>query len=214
MRDAYHDQLDELVDGLTGMCDQVREALARATRGMLEVDLQLVEQVITDDDRIDELRDDAEDAAVRILSSQAPVATDLRIVVAATYCARELERMGDLAVHIARDARRRHPRPVLPTEVAPYFADMGRIGCALASKTSEVIRTRDPVKAVELDSDDDAMDELHQHVFSVLANPNWRHGVKAAVDITLLARFYERYADHAVSGARRIANTDSELARS
>ena len=204
MRDVYQDQLDELAARLAGMCDEVAEALTKATRALLEVDLHLAEEVITEDIRVDELRDRAEEQAFALLALQAPVATDLRIVVAAIHGAGDIERMGDLALHIAQAARRRHPEPVLPLEVAPYFAEMGRVGCALARKAGDVIRTRDLAKAAELDTDDDAMDDLHRHMFSVLMDRNWSHGVGPAVDITLLARFYERYADHAVAVARRI----------
>ncbi len=204
MRDAYQDQLDELATSLAGMCEEVAEALAKATRALLEVDLQLAEEVIAEDIRVDELRDRAEEQAFALLALQAPVATDLRIVVAAIHGAGDIERMGDLALHVARAARRRHPQSVLPAEVAPYFAEMGRVGCALARKAGDVIRSRDLAKAAELESDDDAMDDLHQHMFTVLMDRNWSHGVGPAVDITLLARFYERYADHAVAVARRI----------
>ena len=204
MRDAYQDQLDELASSLAGMCDEVAEALAKATRALLESDLHLAEEVITEDIRVDDLRDRAEEQAFALLALQAPVATDLRIVVSAIHGAGDIERMGDLALHVAQAARRRHPQPVLPTEVAPYFAEMGRVGCALARKAGEVIRSRDLAKAAELESDDDAMDDLHKHMFTVLMDRNWNHGVGPAVDITLLARFYERYADHAVAVARRI----------
>jgi phosphate transport system protein len=105
---------------------------------------------------------------------------------------------------VARAARRRHPQPVLPDEVAPYFAEMGRVAVALATKAAEVIRTRDVATAAQLEQDDDAMDDLHRHMFTVLMDRSWSHGVGPAVDITLLARFYERYADHAVAVARRI----------
>jgi phosphate transport system protein len=112
--------------------------------------------------------------------------------------------MGDLALHVAQAARRRHPKPVLPSEVAGYFAEMGSIAAALARKAADVIRTRDVDTAATLEDDDDAMDDLHRHIFSVLMAPGWAHGVGPAVDITLLARFYERYADHAVTVARRV----------
>ena len=204
MRDAYQDQLDELATSLADMCEEVAEALAKATRALLESDLHLAEEVITEDIRVDELRDRAEEQAFALLALQAPVATDLRTVVSAIHGAGDIERMGDLALHVAQAARRRHPQPVLPTEVVPYFAEMGRVGCALARKAASVIRSRDLVKAAELESDDDAMDDLHKHMFSVLMDRNWSHGVGPAVDITLLARFYERYADHAVAVARRI----------
>jgi len=204
MRDAYQDQLDNLADGLAGMCDQVAEAMEKATRSLLEVDLQLAEEVITSDVRIDDLRAAAEEKAFALLALQAPVATDLRTVVSAIHGAGDIERMGDLALHVAQAARRRHPQPVLPPEVAPYFAEMGRVGVALAVKAGEVIRSRDLERAAELEADDDAMDDLHRHMFTVLMDREWSHGVGPAVDITLLARFYERYADHAVAVARRI----------
>jgi phosphate transport system protein len=204
MRDVYQEQLDDLAEGLADMCTQVAEAMEKATRSLLECDLQLAEEVISEDVRVDDIRAAAEEKAFALLALQAPVATDLRIVVAAIHGAGDIERMGDLALHVAQAARRRHPQPVLPEEVAPYFAEMGRVGVALALKAGEVIRTRDLARAAELESDDDAMDDLHQHMFTVLMDRNWSHGVGPAVDITLLARFYERYADHAVSVARRI----------
>jgi phosphate transport system protein len=204
MRDVYQEQLDELADALAGMCTQVAEAMEKATRSLLECDLQLAEEVISADVRVDELRAIAEEKAFALLALQAPVATDLRIVVSAIHGAGDIERMGDLALHVAQAARRRHPQPVLPDEVAPYFAEMGRVGVALALKAGDVIRTRDLARAGELESDDDAMDDLHRHMFTVLMDRNWSHGVGPAVDITLLARFYERYADHAVAVARRI----------
>jgi phosphate transport system protein len=204
MRDVYQEQLEDLANALAVMCAKVAEAMEKATRSLLECDLQLAEEVISGDVRIDEMRAVAEEKAFALLALQAPVATDLRIVVSAIHGAADIERMGDLALHVAQAARRRHPHPVLPEEVAPYFAEMGRVGVALARKAGEVIRTRDLAMAAELESDDDAMDDLHKHMFTVLMDRDWRHGVGPAVDITLLARFYERYADHAVAVARRI----------
>ena len=204
MRDLYQDQLSALAEALADMCLQVATAMERATRALLEVDLQLAEQVIADDVQVDHLRADAEEKAFGLLALQAPVATDLRVVVAAIHGAGDIERMGDLALHVAQAARRRHPQPVLPPEVTGYFAQMGTIAAALARKAADVIRTRDVEMATTLEADDDAMDDLHRHIFSVLMAPSWTHGVGPAVDITLLARFYERYADHAVTVARRV----------
>jgi phosphate transport system protein len=204
MRDLYQDQLSGLADALAEMCLQVATAMERATRALLEVDLHLAEQVIAEDLRIDDLRIAAEEKAFAMLALQSPVATDLRLVIAAIHGAGDIERMGDLALHVAQAARRRHPQPVLPSEVAGYFAEMGTIGVELARKAADVIRTRDVTMAATLEADDDAMDDLHRHIFSVLMAPSWAHGVGPAVDITLLGRFYERYADHAVTVARRV----------
>jgi phosphate transport system protein len=204
VRDAYQDQLDRLAAGLADMCNLVADALDRATRALLRADLRLAEQVIADDTRIDDLRTAAEEQAFSLLVLQSPVATDLRIVVSGLHAASDIERMGDLAAHIAEAARRRHPELVMPAEVAPYFAEMGRVGSALAHMAGEVIRTQDPVRARQIEADDDAMDDLHRHLFTVLVGPAWTHGVSPAVDITLIGRFYERYADHAVTLGRRV----------
>jgi phosphate transport system protein len=204
MRDAYQDKLDQLATSLASACELVADALDRATLALLHADLQVAEQVISDDARIDEFRAAAEEQVYALLALQAPVATDLRIVLSGLHAAMAIERMGDLAEHIATTARRRHPHPVLPAEVAPYVAEMGRIGSSLARGAAEVIQTRDLARAGQLEADDDAMDDLHRHLFTVLTDPSWDHGVAPAVDITLIGRFYERYADHAVALARRV----------
>jgi phosphate transport system protein len=204
VRDVYQDQLDALAAKLADMCDLVADALDKATRALLQADLELAERVISDDTRVDELRTAAEEHTFALLVLQAPVATDLRITVSGIHAASDIERMGDLAVHIAKTARRRHPNLVMPDDVAPYLAEMGRVGSRLARKAGEVIRTRDLARAGELEADDDAMDDLHRHLFTLLTGPSWDHGVCPAIDITLIGRFYERYADHAVALARRV----------
>lgn len=93
---------------------------------------------------------------------------------------------------------------MLPEEVNGYFAEMGRVAVELGNNAQEVVLSRDPEKAARIREEDDAMDDLHRHLFSVLMDREWRHGVAAAVDVTLLGRFYERFADHAVEVARRV----------
>lgn len=203
MRDTYQARLDALADELADMCDVVASAMRKATDALTGTDLELAEDVISNDLKIDQLRNRAEEDSFALLALEAPVATDLRVVVSAFHAAGDLERMGDLALHVAKTTRRRHPASVLPEQVQPYFAEMGRIACELATKAGDVIRTRDLERARELESDDDAMDDLHKHMFTVMMSPDWTHGVAAAVDATLLARFYERYGDHAVAVARR-----------
>src|SRR3954453_23446033 len=204
MREAYRDQLGQLADQLADMCSLVGEAMALATRALLETDLAIAEQVIGDDVRIDDARSQTEEDAYALLALQAPVATDLRTVLAVIHAAESLERMGDLALHVAKAARRRHPNPVLPDAVRPYFAQMGEVAGRMAGQAEQVIRTQDVALARALDETDDEMDDLHQHLFTVLMDREWPHGVAAAVDVTLLGRFYERFADHAVSVANRV----------
>jgi phosphate transport system protein len=204
MREAYQVELGQLAEELAHMCSMSATAMELATQSLLEADLGLAEQVIGDDAKIDDARSACEEHAYALLALQAPVATDLRTVLAAIHAAESLERMGDLALHVAKAARRRHPNPVLPEKITPYFAEMGRVAVGLARDAERVILNKDVEQARSLEEADDEMDDLHRNLFSVLMDKNWDYGVASAVDVTLLGRFYERFADHAVSVAKRV----------
>ncbi len=204
MRTAYHEQLDALIHQLAEMCRLAGVAMERSTQALLQADLVLAEQVIGDHERISSASARAEEAAFVLLALQAPVAGDLRSIVSSIQIVADVERMGALALHVAKIARRRHPQHTLPEEVNGYFAEMGRVAVDLAESAAEVLISRDPEKARRIREDDDAMDDLHQHLFTVMMDRDWRHGVAAAVDVTLLGRFYERFADHAVEISRRV----------
>ncbi|MDY6869623.1 MAG: phosphate signaling complex protein PhoU [Actinomycetota bacterium] len=205
MRTVYHEQLLELADQLGTLCGLAGAAMERATRALLHPDLASAEQVISDHDRTVELRAHAEESAIMLLALQQPVAGELRSIVSWIQVVADVDRMGALAVHVAKIARRRHPDHVLPTEVQDCFTEMGRVAVELANSAQEVLSTRDPEKAAQIREQDDEMDELHRQLFTVLMDHDgWKHGVTAAVDVALLGRFYERFADHAVEIGRRV----------
>ena len=204
MRTAYHEQLDSLTAQLGEMCGLSGRAMERATQALLQADLVLAEQVITDHEQITALSARAEENAFVLLALQAPVAGDLRAIVTSIQIVADIDRMGALALHVAKIARRRHPMHALPEEVNGYFAEMGRVAVELGNSAQDVLLSRDPEKAARIREEDDAMDDLHRHLFSVLMDREWKHGVAAAVDVTLLGRYYERFADHAVEVARRV----------
>jgi phosphate transport system protein len=204
MRTAYHDQLDALTTQLGEMCGMAGIAMERATQALLQADLALAEQVITDHEQISLMSAHSEETAFVLLALQAPVAGDLRAVVSSIQIVADVDRMGALALHVAKIARRRHPQHALPEEVNGYFAEMGRVAVELGNAVQEVVVSRDPELAARLREEDDAMDDLHRHLFTVLMDRDWKHGVAAAVDVTLLGRFYERFADHAVEIGRRV----------
>jgi phosphate transport system protein len=204
MRIAYHEQLDALTRQLAEMCRMAGIAMERATQALLQADLLLAEQVIGDHENIIAASARAEEAAFVLLALQAPVAGDLRSIVGSIQIVADVERMGALALHVAKIARRRHPQHTLPEEVNGYFAEMGRIAVDLGASAREVLLSRDPDQARLIREEDDAMDDLHRHLFSVMMDREWKHGVAAAVDVTLLGRFYERFADHAVEISRRV----------
>jgi phosphate transport system protein len=204
MRTAFQQQVDALIATLADMCGLAGVAMERATQALLQADLVLAEQVITDHDELTRMQAEAEEAAFLLLALQSPVAGDLRVVIGSLQNVADAERMGGLALHVAKIARRRHPDCALPEEVNGYFAEMGRIAVDLGASARDVVLSRDPEKAAQIRRDDDAVDELHRHLFSVLMDRQWKHSVASAVDVTLLGRFYERFADHAVEIGRRV----------
>lgn len=204
MRTGFHQQLDTLTDQLADMCAMAAEAISQASEALLEADLTTAESVIARHRSILALDAHVEETAFALLALQAPVATDLRSVVSALRIAADARRMVELAVHIAKIARRRHPYPAVSAEVRPYVAAMGEAAEALALGARQVLVSQDPRGAARIRHDDDAMDELHRRLLATLMDPAWTQGVAAAVDATLLGRFYERFADHAVQIARRV----------
>ena len=197
--DALPKQLADLASLQGEMATATAVAMQQATAALLERRERLAHQVITGDAAIDALRARIEEIATEAVIFHAPVAGDLRAVVAAIRAAGDLERMGDLALHIAKVVQLGRS---LPDAVRADFGEMGRLAVEMARKAAEVACTRNVILAAELTADDDAMDRLHRHMFTVLVDPEWPHGVAAAVDLTLLARYYERFADHAVLVAR------------
>jgi phosphate transport system protein len=204
MRDTFHDELDQIGTALVEMTNLVGSAMSRATTALLDADLQLAESVIAADAGIDDLYRQTEERAFDLLARQQPVAGDLRVIVTGLRMVGDLERMGDLAEHIAKIARRRYPASAVPPELRSVILEMGQIAQRIVAKAGSVIAGHDAELAAELESDDDAMDALHRRLFRIVLADDWSYGMEAAIDITLLGRFYERFADHAVSVARRV----------
>ncbi|MCX5532190.1 phosphate signaling complex protein PhoU [Streptomyces sp. NBC_00006] len=204
MRDAYHEELDSIGEGLVEMARLVGSAIGRATTAMLDADLKLAESVIAADQKVDDLQHDLEARAIALLARQQPVATDLRIVVTSLRMSADLERSGDLAQHVAKLARLRFPDRAVPHDLHATILEMGQLAQRLMAKAAEVIITKDVDLAMQLEQDDDEMDLLHRTLFQHLMDEKWKHGIETAVDVTLLGRYYERFADHAVSVAKRV----------
>ncbi|MER7505925.1 phosphate signaling complex protein PhoU [Nonomuraea pusilla] len=204
MRDAYHEELDSLTGKLVEMTRLVRSAISRATTALLDADLPLAESVISRDEEVNALFAEIETSIFDLMARQQPVAVDLRMVITALRMGTDLERMGDLAVHVAKVARLRHPDSAIPPEIRSTILEMGQIAETLVTKAGSCVASRDVDAAMELDEDDDAMDRLHRRLFRNILAKDWQHGVEPAIDITLIGRYYERYADHAVRVARDV----------
>jgi phosphate transport system protein len=204
MREEFRADLLEVGRLLVSMAEAVQTAMRHATAALLTANRLAAETVIAKDHEIDELDRRVEDTVYDVLARQAPVASDLRLVVTALHIAADLERMGDLADHVAKTALRRHPSPAVPAELRGVVAQMAEVADRMAGKIGRCLSTQDVVVAAELDRDDDAMDELHRQLLATLLGDDWPYGVETAIDGALLGRFYERYADHAVNAGRHV----------
>lgn len=204
MRESYHHRLEEVVTDLVVMSDHVAGALDRATLALLGADRDLAEEVITADADIDAAHHAGEERILDLIARQAPVAGELRALTAGLRMLTDLERAGDHAVHIAKVARRRHPRPAVAPELRSTIADLGQTAEHIITQAGRAIATRDIHLARTLHRDDDIVDDLQRRLFGTVLDPHWPHGAEAAIDAALLGRYYERYADHGVSAARHV----------
>lgn len=204
IRSVFQDELDGVSQSLVDLTDMVAVSIAKATDSILNCDLKLAEEVIASDDTIDEFQHALDARIIDIIARQQPVASDLRALVTALRMSADLERMGDMSHHVAKITRLRHPDTAIPAELIAIFKQMGEAAEKIARKTGSVIASRDTEVALQVEKDDDEMDKLHRQLIGTLVDPNWKHGVESAIDLTLLGRYYERFADHAVSVSRRV----------
>ena len=204
MRDAFHEELDAIQATLVTMGEMVAVAMERSSAALLNADVKLAEQVISEDEKLDTIQHDLEARAINLMARQQPVAQDLRILVTSLRMSADLERMGDLCHHIAKLARMRYPAVAVPPELISTIENMGKTAKKIIEKSTHVVKNQDLHAAIELETDDDEMDTLHRALFVALLDDSWSHGIETAIDMTLLGRYYERCADHAVSIARRV----------
>lgn len=204
MRQAYQEKLEEVTSRLIGMTRKAGEQIRAATAALLEADIQLADRTVAADVDLNRDQLEIEELILELVATQAPVAGDLRAVLSAQGSSSDIERMGDLAVHVAKVARMRYPEVAVPDEFRTTFKDMGRTAEAMAAKAGAVLATRDLEGAAELAVDDDEMDRLHRSLFVAIFDDDWTRGVEVAVDVALLGRYYERFADHAVNVAANV----------
>jgi phosphate transport system protein len=205
MRESFHAELDSLILDLARAARLAGQMMANASTSLSQADLALAELVISTESDMKTLCHDMDQRCVKLLVLQAPVATDLRVVVAAMHAVGDVERMCNLAQHIAKIARMKHPAVPIPDDVRPVFARMGMLATNLAQDAAAAIENRDSLSAQRLAQADDEVDALRRRIFQILFAENWTHGVEPAVDAALIGRYYERFADHAVAIARQVS---------
>ncbi|GAA1698631.1 phosphate signaling complex PhoU family protein [Fodinicola feengrottensis] len=197
-RSEFLVQIADVRSTLVRMTGLTRDAISDASAALLTVSIDPVPRVRDLRTEISALAAAVEHDVYVVLAMQQPVASDLRTVLAALRSAANLHRMGVLSSHLATIAERRYPAPAVPAELLSVITDMADVAERLILKAGSVVARLDATLAAELVADDDAMDALHRKLFLILLN-NWSHGVAAAIDTTLISRYYERFADHAAS---------------
>jgi phosphate transport system protein len=203
MRDIFHDELDDIGKGVLEMTKLAAIAMEKATQALLGANLTLADEVARDDRRMDALAGELEERSFQLIAQQQPVATDLRVLISTVHLAADLERMGGLANHIAKIARWRHPERAVPPEARDVISQMGEVALSLVEKVADVVDGRDIALAQAIEAEDDSMDALRRKLFTLILSDNWTRGTEAAIDMALLGRYYERFADHAVAVARQ-----------
>lgn len=204
MRDQFVEQLEQMRCDLVELCSVTEAAIDRATHALLETDLAAADRAAELGADIDIRARELDHRALTIIARQAPVAQDLRALIAGMHNIADLRRMGTLAGHVAEVARLHYPEPVVPYEVRGIIADMGTAAAAQAAAAGEVLRTRDHVRAFELIEADERTDELLRTLFAATKSEDWLYGAASAVNVTLLGRFFERFCDHTVEISRRV----------
>jgi phosphate transport system protein len=204
VRVAFHRSLAELWNQLVELAERDSVAVQRASLAMLDSNRQLAELVISEQSDIQELGDEVEERAAELLARESPVASDLRLVLTAIPMAASMVRMGGLAAHVARTTRLRTPGSVVADQLRGVFAGMGETALSMVSELTTALRERDVAAAAAVRTTDETMDRLHREMFAVTLAPEWSDGIEAAVDAALLGRYFERFADQAVSNADRL----------
>ena len=205
MRKAFQADLQQIGEELIQMSQLVASAMERAFESFRNADIELAQEVIAEDAKIDFLQTQLDERAIDVLALQGPVASDLRMIVGSLRMSASLERMGDLARHVAQLARLRFPQPVVPASVAPIFTEMAELDIAIAQKLGLLLDTRDLAIAREIIELNAKINKLHASVFKVVASAEWNESAPTTADVTLTSRYLERFGDHGVSVARKVS---------
>lgn len=198
----FQAQLGACDAALVGLMRTLADAVVPVTTAFLEGDEHLAGQAATVDEDVERDATALEEACYALLARQSPVGGDLRRVVGILRSVAGVQRAASLLRHVATSLEWVHP-PSMPHEVRQIVAQLGDICAEILYRAAEAWETHDGLAAVELESRDDQADLLQKCLLTEIYTG--RQSVEEAVSLALLARYYERIADHGVEAARQIA---------
>ena len=204
LRSTFHKEIEEIRQEVMRLGKSVIEAIPRATAVLLNSDLEGADYLLQADDEIDARAIEIEEKCFQELALQSPVAGDLRLLVSMIKIAGELERSADLAVNICKAARRIYGHEIDPA-LRDLIAKMSEQAQQLFISTMEAFNDNDAAKAAAIDDMDSFLDGLHRRfiaeIFEIHASKEI--DLQVAVQLAMVARFYERIGDHAVNVSER-----------
>ena len=205
MHGIFQNELADVQSRLIGLAENAQSIMDKASRAFLNSDVTLADEALALAGTNETKALDLDELVIKVLSTQSPVARDLRILVSALRMSASLERMGSLSSHIAAIARYRYPGSAIPTALRQTFEDMARIDLELVGKAITLLQNTDLDLVREIQARDEAVDRLHRKVFDVVLNPEWKENAMYTVDVTLASRYFERFADHVVDISSKVS---------
>ncbi len=206
MRKSFHRDLDEIRSDMVKMAAMATEMMTRATDALLDADMLMAQAIIDHDDDIDVLSRSIEDRCFRLLALQGPMAADLRALAASMRINGDLERSADLAVNIVKGARRIYGHE-LPPRLRGIISQMSEEAVRMIRlATDAYAETNGPLGAA-LNDIDNRLDQLQSEFVEAMfeAHGDDELSLQPAVQLALIARYYERIGDHAVNIGERVA---------
>lgn len=205
MRAVFETQLADVQARLVEIANDAAIVMEKASKAFTTSNVALADEAIAIGDATAEKALALDELVIRILSTQSPVARDLRVLVSALRISASLERMGALAGHIAAIARYRFPDSAVPASLKATFEEMGALDVKLARQAVELLGNTDVDFARQIQAQDERVDSLHRHVFDVVLGDDWKENAMFTVDVTLASRYHERFADHVVDISSKIS---------
>lgn len=201
----YHEQLRRVEAHIQAMGDASQGLFSKAINAVVRDDAALAEKVIAGDDVIDEYYNRSEERIMRLLALQAPVAGDLRLLTALLHINFHLERIGDMAVNLAKIGKLAHDLPRSQT-VATQLEEMGGIALRMIGAAMDSFARRDVELARSLPTMDDPLDKLNKGMLAeVLRIAEDKRMLEWGIRMHVVSRQIERVGDHAVDIAEQVA---------
>ena len=204
MRTEYREHLNAFSEDLQTMSDTVRTVMRYASKALIDGSLEDAEAALTEADTLQEIRVRCQERSMALLALESPVASDLRQVFTSIYIVEDLDRMGALSRHIASTARLRHPGYVWDETMKPTVVELARLVDTMGELIHDQLIAPDVEGALAMSEFDDELDSLNQHLLNSVTANDWPGTSRTAVDLALVGRYFERYADHCVNVAARI----------